>query len=196
MQIAGIGKLILGTTTAVALLVTSMHTAGATTDAPPLEPSYSGEELFEGLMLNNGPLAEEHPETLLDPALAGELGGTTADVILSLIDERHPHAFDDFEAAVGSGDPYAVRQGLYDGRDVLEDVLSASRGGSPGTITPMADTICSLTACGVQYVAVAVFLIWAIGPRLRSVSAFENADTPSQTLELDDWVARIIDQVG
>lgn len=196
MKIAGSSKLLLGATTAIALMLGSFQVANATTGTSPSAPEYSGEELFEGLLLHNGPLAEEHPEVLLDPTFAGAIGDDAADAILTLIEEQHPGAFGDFESGITSGDPYAVRQALYDGRDVLEDVLTVDSG-PQGTVTPMADTVCSLTACAVSYVAVAFFLVWAaVIRRPRSEAAFGVAGTPSQTLQLDEWVAEISQQVG
>lgn len=189
-----IAKILLGTTTTIALMLVSVPMANAAVVPPPAQ-TYSDAELFEGLLLNNGPLADEHPEVLLDPALAGTIDDEAAEAILTLIDQQHPQAFSDFEAAITSSDPYVVRAGLYDGRDLLVELL-APIAPSPGTVTPMADTICSLTACAVTFVAIAFFIVAVVAVKGKSASAFGKAETSSQTLELDEWVARIIQQLG
>lgn len=189
------GRLLLAAATAIALMLASIHAGNATAGELASAPSYSGEELFEGLLLHNGPLADQEPDALLDPALAGMLGDEDADEILRLIEEEHPHAFEDFKTAITSNDPYRVRQGLYDGRDVLEDVL-ADTPASQGPVTPMVDTICTYTACAMSYVAVAFFIVTAVVWRPKANDAFGSAETPSQTLKLDEWVARIVQTVG
>ncbi|MDP3949530.1 hypothetical protein [Microbacterium sp.] len=178
----------------VAAIAVSIATAGVANASTGVDTavSYSGEELFEGLLLNHGVLAEEHADVLLDPELAGVVSDEVAGAFLNAVGEEHPEIFDQLETAVESGDPYAVRAALYDGRDVIE-ALTTETNSAPGEVTPFADTVCSITACGVSFVAVAFFIVWAAVIRPRAAAAFsESAETPSQTLAMDEWVNRIV----
>lgn len=178
----------------VAAIAVSIATAGVANASSDVDTAvtYSGEELFEGLLLNHGAVAEDHPDVLLDPELAGVVSDEVAGAFMNAVGEEHPEIFDQLETAVESGDPYAVRAALYDSRDVIE-ALTTETNSAPGEVTPFADTVCSITACGVSFVAVAFFIVWAAVIRPKAAAAFsESAETPSQTLAMDEWVNRIV----
>lgn len=125
-----------------ALLVTGASPGHATTavgDANPnpttLATSYSGEDLFTGLMLGHGPVAETHPGLVAahinaeDPSQQGEF----VTRVINAVDQQDPNFFDTFAADITSGNHIQVDQAARAASAMLHTVLQDDLGMSLGT---------------------------------------------------------------
>lgn len=143
---------------------------------------YSGADLFRGLYLGQGPVAELFPEIWSDveqgrlqavpPEKLAEVEHAIsdyADAIVERIAEADPDFLDDFEADVQSGNHLLVEEAVLDGAYKLIDIIAADLGVTPEELQPFDPTMVSLVvvvffvaaAAAVTTLAVAVTQLFA-----------------------------------
>ena len=106
--------------------------SGLAAPARPSAPEFSGVDLYRGIVLAHGPVAGLIPEIrdqLVPPGLLQDRQLRRAiemfqDRLIEEIALTHPQFFDDFAAAMRSGDHLAVQDGLEKAGRVTLDALS------------------------------------------------------------------------
>jgi len=109
-----------------------LDSTGLAAPARPSAPAFSGAELYRGIILAHGPVAGMIPEIrdqLLPPRVAQDRQLRRAmemfqDRLIEEIGLTHPQFFDDFAAAMRSGDHLAVQEGLERAARVTLETLS------------------------------------------------------------------------
>lgn len=110
---------------------------------------YSGEDLFKGLLLGQGPVADLFPEVWNDVKEFREQAippeefekaqlamSDYADAMIETIAAEDPGFFDAFAAEIQSGDHLRVESAVYDGAEKLVDVIAKDLGVAPEDLKP------------------------------------------------------------
>jgi len=105
---------------------------GLAAPARPSSPAFTGPDLYRGIILAHGPVADLIPEIrdqILPPRVAQDRQLRRAmemfqDRLIEEIGLTHPQFFDDFAAAMRSGDHLTVQEGLETAARVTLDTLS------------------------------------------------------------------------
>ena len=105
---------------------------GLAAPARPSSPAFSGPDLYRGIILAHGPVADLIPEIrdqILPPRVAQDRQLQRAmemfqDRLIEEIALTHPKFFDEFAAAMRSGDHLAVQEGLESAGQVTLETLS------------------------------------------------------------------------
>lgn len=96
------------------------------TPAAATQATFTGEDLFTGLLLGYGPVADQHPDLITAEAVTGE-PQELAEFITQLtdtIDQLDPTFFDTFAADITSGNPVHVDRAVRAGGEILHTVLT------------------------------------------------------------------------
>lgn len=114
---------IMGVLAAVHTVQSSTHAA----DASVASVSYSGEELFRGLFLGEGPVAVLFPE-VYGASPKALLSAADRDVLMARIRADYPAFLPDFSSAMQSGDHLQIAQMMEHALDVVTNSAVAANG--------------------------------------------------------------------
>lgn len=114
----------------VLLLCTSFNAAAKSSTAYPL--AYSGETLFRGIFLADGPVAEVIPEIkdlrhrryVKDRKLLEQIQ-SIHDGIVATVKQKYPAYMPGLEQAVASKNPVKINQKIKEGKTILKEVLES-----------------------------------------------------------------------
>lgn len=159
---------LLGGLTALAITTSTTQIASASPEvsdqvAAPVTVQthgFSGEDLFQGLVFGDGPVAQAHPELVPQVDLSAEQEAVVDDMLVQL-HQQDARFFDRFAAGMQSGNPMLVQRAAQDAHVQLDSLVD--------TTSPSTDPMC----VAVFIVAVAVLVTLALG--VVSVAANVNA---------------------
>ena len=169
------------------------------TPAAATQATFTGEDLFTGLLLGYGPVADQHPD-LTAAAITGTTPQHQAEFVthvVEAINQLDPTFFDTFAADVTSGNPVHVDHAFQAGEEILHTALTDQLGAS---IEPKIDDQSGtciwvvLIAAAVSHVTAAAVVNAAV-----SVNAVVNAthfwnisSAPTESeLAYEKWINQV-----
>lgn len=165
--------------------------------AAPEPAAYDGEALFRGLLLGEGPVAEQFPELVLVEVTADRAAAQSevSDRIVDAIRATDASFFDSFGDAVTSGDRIRVDQAVQSANDILETVFTEEFDVSAGLDDGSVD---SLVFVAVAAVAAVVVVHAAVNLTMVATVEVETigGSDPTVMLDRERWVDRVAGELA
>lgn len=180
-----------------AILVVGVNQIGVAPVGAAAREQFTPRELFDGLILGMGPVAEQHPElnpATIAPAVARDqdekdekASRELATRLVDNIEAENPGFLPSFATNVTSGDPYVVQASVEDAAQKLVDAYEAVTGTDPrlalgANSTRQAEPEVYLDIYAVGYAVIFIFV--------AVIDTTPRAASQETELGFERWVGR------
>lgn len=146
---------------------------------------YDGRDLFRGLMLGYGPIADQYPHLTPDIGTPTPEQAREAEQLIDTVHKLDPTFLDRFATDITSGNHITIDRTLTHAKNLLTEALTAH--GVTDAEVSLADDVEIVVWVHTAY----LFPIVLPLPPVTYLVAYERVSSPSSGLDWERWVDRI-----